>query len=82
MFGPASAQLPYERLLGDPLRGDGGLFVSDECAEAARAVVDDALAHERPVLRYAPGTWGPAEADAIAQAEGWHDPRDEEGDPC
>ena len=57
------------------MRGDAALFVSDECVEAAWSVVDKALHHERPVLPYERGTWGPPEAAKIvADAEGWHDP--------
>ena len=80
---PAREKLPYERLLGDAMRGDAGLFVSDDSVEAAWAVVDDVLHQERPVLPYEPGTWGPPEAAAlVASGEGWHDPEVEAGSPC
>ena len=36
--------------------------------------LDQALAADTPVHSYAPGTWGPAEAQAIAPHGGWHDP--------
>jgi glucose-6-phosphate 1-dehydrogenase len=68
---------PYERLLGDALRGDNSLFTSDECVEAAWRVVDNMLEHENPVRPYEPGSWGPPEATALAGAEGWHDPQPE-----
>jgi glucose-6-phosphate 1-dehydrogenase len=68
---------PYERLLGDALRGDNALFTSDECVEAAWRVVDTMLEHENPVCLYEPGSWGPPEAAALAGAEGWHDPQPE-----
>jgi glucose-6-phosphate 1-dehydrogenase len=74
---------PYERLLGDAMRGDNSLFISDECVEAAWAVVDSALAHEAPALEYEPGTWGPQEAERIASPEEpWHNPGREAIDPC
>jgi glucose-6-phosphate 1-dehydrogenase len=74
---------PYERLLGDAIRGDNSLFTSDECVEAAWAVVDRVLNHESPVAPYEPGTWGPAAAaDVVASAEGWHDPQAETSEPC
>ena len=75
-------KLPYERLLADAIRGDNGLFTSDECVEAAWAVVDRVLAHDGKVLPYRPGSWGPAAAAGIVRsAEGWHDPK-AEPDPC
>ncbi len=80
---PVRQKLPYERLLGDAMRGDAALFVSGACVEAAWSVVDQALNHERPVLPYACRTWGPSEAAAIvAESEGWHDPEVETASPC
>lgn len=74
---------PYERLLGDAIRGDNSLFTSDECVEAAWAVVDKVLAHDAPVSFYEPGTWGPAQAAGIvSEDEGWHDVQPERSDPC
>lgn len=74
---------PYERLLGDAIRGDNALFTSDECVEAAWAVVDKVLAHERPVSMYEPGSWGPDAAAAIvSDDEGWHDTKPEQSSPC
>jgi glucose-6-phosphate 1-dehydrogenase len=74
---------PYQRLLGDAIRGDNDLFSSDACVEAAWAVVDRILTGDQPVLEYATGTWGPAEAARIVNgAEGWHDPAPEASDPC
>ncbi|MGH8156817.1 MAG: glucose-6-phosphate dehydrogenase [Rhodanobacter sp.] len=73
---------PYERLLADAIRGDNALFTSDECVEAAWAVVDRVLQHESPVSFYEPGSWGPAEAARIVRsAEGWHDPVPETSPP-
>ena len=74
---------PYERLLGDAIRGDNGLFTSDECVEAAWAVVDQVLAHEGPVAFYEPGSWGPDAAAAIvSDDEGWHATLAEQSSPC
>jgi glucose-6-phosphate 1-dehydrogenase len=79
----ASEKSPYERLLGDAIRGDNSLFSSDECVEAAWAVVDQVLNHEGPVSSYAPGSWGPDAAAKIVQSpEGWHDPKPEATEPC
>jgi glucose-6-phosphate 1-dehydrogenase len=80
---PQSEKPPYERLLGDAMRGDNALFTSDECVEAAWAVVDQVLNHEGPVSVYEPGSWGPAEAaQVVSGAEGWHDPQAEVKEPC
>ena len=74
---------PYERLLGDAIQGDNALFTSDECVEAAWAVVDRVLTHEHAVSIYEPGSWGPAAAaDMVRSAEGWHDPKAEASTPC
>ncbi len=79
----APEKSPYERLLGDAIRGDNALFTSDECVEAAWAVVDQVLSHEHAVSFYEPGSWGPAAAaKVVASAEGWHDPQAEESAPC
>jgi glucose-6-phosphate 1-dehydrogenase len=74
---------PYERLLGDAIRGDTSLFTQDDCVEAAWRVVDPALVAARPVLEYAPGTWGPAAAaDIVNDGDVWHDPVIEKTLPC
>ncbi len=74
---------PYERLLGDAIRGDATLFTRDDVVEAAWRVIDPILRSAAPVEEYEPGTWGPVSARAvIAEAEGWHDPKVEESAPC
>jgi glucose-6-phosphate 1-dehydrogenase len=66
---------PYERLLGDAIRGDAMLFVRQDSVEAAWQVVAPVLRDAAPVHEYAPGTWGPAEADGLIAADGpWHNP--------
>lgn len=75
---PASEDLPYERLLGDAVRGDASLFTRDDIVEAAWCVVDPILHNPAPVEQYEPGTWGPATATKlVAGDEGWHDPKTE-----
>jgi glucose-6-phosphate 1-dehydrogenase len=66
----------YERLLTDAMRGDQLLFVRQDAVEAAWAIVDPILGTETtPLHEYAPGAWGPAEADALAaEIGGWHNP--------
>ena len=71
----SDTMLPYERLLGDALRGDAALFTRDDCVEAAWAVVQPVLGGGGPVEPYAPGTWGPQSADQLIIGRGgWHNP--------
>jgi glucose-6-phosphate 1-dehydrogenase len=73
-------EAPYDRLLGDAMAGDGSLFTSLESVEAAWTAVDAILVNHPKVVSYAPGTWGPAEADALVAADGgWQDPSPEKG---
>ena len=75
----AGSMSAYERLIGDALRGDPTLFARQDAIEAAWRVVDGVVAAAagpgaapRP---YSQGSWGPAEAEALAaDAGGWHDP--------
>jgi glucose-6-phosphate 1-dehydrogenase len=69
------AMEPYERLLGDALRGDRTLFGSEDGVEAAWRVVDPILNSAPPLCEYERGTWGPVEAERIAEdAGGWIEP--------
>jgi glucose-6-phosphate 1-dehydrogenase len=74
---------PYERLLGDAVRGDTSLFTQDDCVEAAWRVVDPVLSGGLPVSEYEPGSWGPAAAGKVVDGgETWHDPQVEKSSPC
>jgi glucose-6-phosphate 1-dehydrogenase len=65
----------YERLLGDAMEGDAILFARQDGVEAAWRVVEPILGTATPVHEYAPGTWGPSEADRLAaDIGGWHAP--------
>jgi glucose-6-phosphate 1-dehydrogenase len=78
-----SDKSPYERLLGDAVRGDTSLFTQDDTVEAAWRVVDPVLHNPLPVVQYDPGSWGPPEADkVIAGDEAWHNPTAETSAPC
>jgi glucose-6-phosphate 1-dehydrogenase len=71
----ADSRFPYSRLLGDAMRGDLTLFNRQDAVDAAWRVVDPILGNVTPVYEYEPHSWGPAEADSIAQAiGGWHNP--------
>jgi glucose-6-phosphate 1-dehydrogenase len=65
--------LPYERLLGDALRGDAGLFARADEIDAQWRIVDPVLSEESPLYPYEPGSWGPAEANRLVAgvAGGW-----------
>jgi glucose-6-phosphate 1-dehydrogenase len=74
---------PYERLLGDAIRGDTSLFTQDESVEAAWRVVDPVLRDPLPVVEYEPGSWGPeVAADIVDGDEVWHNPTIEQTQPC
>jgi glucose-6-phosphate 1-dehydrogenase len=71
-----SEMAPYERLLGDALKGDQSLFASESAIEAQWRIVDPVLSSPSPCLEYEPGTWGPEEADRLTQDfDGWIDPK-------
>jgi glucose-6-phosphate 1-dehydrogenase len=71
-----SEMAPYERLLGDALRGDQSLFANEDAVEAQWRIVDPVLNNPRPCISYEPGTWGPKEADRLtADYGGWLDPQ-------
>ena len=78
-----SDKSPYERLIGDAVRGDTSLFTQDETVEAAWKVVDPLLHDPLPATPYEPGTWGPRQADEVIEGgETWHDPTPETSHPC
>ncbi|MEP6474665.1 MAG: glucose-6-phosphate dehydrogenase, partial [Gemmatimonadota bacterium] len=71
----ADDPLPYERLLGDAMAGDGALFAREDSIEAAWAAVEPVIRHHPQAIPYRAGTWGPAEADRLIRADGhWHNP--------
>jgi glucose-6-phosphate 1-dehydrogenase len=66
---------PYERLLGDAMRGDQMLFARQDSVEEAWRVVEPVLGSATPLFQYESGTWGPAEADRLLQdGAGWFNP--------
>jgi glucose-6-phosphate 1-dehydrogenase len=67
---------PYERLLGDALRGDPMLFAREDQIEAQWRIVDQVLGDVTPVHEYEKNTWGPAEAASLMEDPGgWLNPR-------
>ena len=74
-FGLNAIPEAYERLLLDALQGDPSLYTRADAIELAWGLVDPILqgweqSGAPPVLNYAPGTWGPAEAEALLARDG------------
>jgi glucose-6-phosphate 1-dehydrogenase len=66
---------PYERLLGDAMKGDATLFARQDAVESSWRIVDPVLTDRAPIEPYEPGTWGPSAASRIIAPSGaWHDP--------
>ena len=66
----------YERLLLDAVRGDASLFTRADGIEAAWRLMDPMIygwensEDAPPMVSYSPGSWGPAEADALLARTG------------
>ena len=74
-FPFAGEQDAYERVLTDAMDGDATLFARQDYVEEAWRIVDPMLQADTPVYGYAPGTWGPAEAEQeFAPPSGWSNP--------
>jgi glucose-6-phosphate 1-dehydrogenase len=71
-YHPAHEMAPYERLLGDAMRGDRILFGNEEGVEAAWRIVDGVVNDAAASTPYPQHSWGPPEADRLAQdLGGW-----------
>ena len=67
---------PYERLIGDAIRGDQALFARQDVVEEGWRIVENILDNAVPVMKYKPGTWGPEPANEILMPSGgWHSPQ-------
>jgi glucose-6-phosphate 1-dehydrogenase len=65
----------YERLLDDAIDGDPTLFARQDEVEECWRIVDPLLRAPGPVHPYDPGSWGPAQADELAErVGGWDAP--------
>lgn len=72
---PATFRPPYQRLLGDAMQGNGELFGREDIVDAQWRIVEDILDEVTPLYTYAPGSWGPEEANQLVAGDGpWHDP--------
>ena len=68
-------RLPYEQLLGDALDGNMTRFATQGIIEGTWTALAPLNAHPPPIIKYAPGTMGPEEADRIVDGyHGWIQP--------
>jgi glucose-6-phosphate 1-dehydrogenase len=66
---------PYEVLLHAALVGDSTRFTRQDGVEEQWRIMEPLLDDPPPVHSYAPGSWGPAEADDLVAGHGrWHEP--------
>ncbi|MFL5240557.1 MAG: glucose-6-phosphate dehydrogenase [Gemmataceae bacterium] len=66
---------PYERLLGEAMKGDATQFAREDYVEQAWRIVEPVPGTKTPVFEYEPKTWGPPQAERIAADDGgWHNP--------
>ena len=71
----ADEMTPYERLLGDAMRGDATLFARQDSVEISWEIVDALLASGPQAEPYDSGTWGPTSANRMVEPfGGWYDP--------
>ncbi len=72
----ADEMAPYERLLGDAMRGDSTLFARQDSVEECWRIFDGVLGDTVPVHHYTRGTWGPELGDDwLLPPGGWHTPK-------
>lgn len=69
------APLPYERLLGDAIRGDASLFTREDSVEETWRIVQPLLDAPPPVEIYRAGSWGPSGSDQLVVGHPrWREP--------
>jgi glucose-6-phosphate 1-dehydrogenase len=72
---PGEDPEPYERLLGDAIAGEHGLFTRQSAIEETWRVVQPLLDEPGPVYAYEQGTWGPKQAEGLVRGTGqWAQP--------
>jgi len=76
-FGDSDAALDaYERLILDVMLGDRMLFTSSAAIERLWEISAPVLAQPPQTHEYEPGSWGPAQSDALIAPRRWHLPSD------
>ncbi len=72
---PAEMQA-YEELLDDAMHGNQMRFARQDYVEEAWRILDPILDNATPVHAYKPGSWGPAQGDAlVSESGGWFTPQ-------
>ena len=66
---------PYERLIGDAVKGDPSLFSSQANVEEAWRIVTPVLGDRTSLYPYEAGSWGPDQGRVLAPHGGWNGPR-------
>jgi glucose-6-phosphate 1-dehydrogenase len=67
--------LPYEELLADAIAGNQARFARVDYVEEAWRILDPLLKNLPSVKTYKPGSWGPVEAEKLAEPDGgWLNP--------
>jgi glucose-6-phosphate 1-dehydrogenase len=67
---------PYQRLLGDAMRGNNELFGRQDVVDAQWRIVEPIVKNPPMVQEYEPGSWGPEAANALIGADGpWRNPQ-------
>ena len=78
---PGSQMPPYQRLLGDAMRGASDLFGRQDIVDAQwrafdAVLGDPVLGDAVPCHVYEPGSWGPGEVNALIGEDGpWRNPQ-------
>jgi glucose-6-phosphate 1-dehydrogenase len=73
---PGSDMPPYQRLLGDAMRGVRDLFTRQDLVDAQWLIVDPILGNVTPLYTYERRTWGPDEAAELIGNDGpWRNPK-------
>ena len=66
----------YQELLDDAIHGDSTRFAREDYVEEAWRILQPVLDNATPVHPYAPGAWGPGEAEKLTSTNrGWRNPR-------
>jgi glucose-6-phosphate 1-dehydrogenase len=66
---------PYERLLGDALRGDRSRFADEEMVEQTWRIVEPLIREPAELRSYEKGSWGPDAANRLVDGHGgWRTP--------
>ena len=69
------APTPYETLLTDAMAGDSTRFTRQDSVEETWRIFQPLLDNHSPAHAYAPGSWGPVEAERLVAGHGgWHGP--------